>query len=211
GYYQESNHDRNIQVVDKFFEGAIKVVVIAKGVEDTLKLPDVQHVILYQLPFSKVVFQQQCKRANQADNPSTLHFLFGKEDIQSNQLIVRDMAPERLMVGQVYLVLKAASKLQPRIELTNEQIAKQCCSQYRIFFSENSVGTAVEILQELALLWWETIDSKRVITLAPTPAQKLDIEQSVTFRAGSVIREELNQVIIMVMNVPVNELVAGIG
>ncbi|HEY3423402.1 MAG TPA: single-stranded-DNA-specific exonuclease RecJ, partial [Negativicutes bacterium] len=47
GYYQESNHDRNIQVVDKFFEGAIKVVVIAKGVEDTLKLPDVQHVILY--------------------------------------------------------------------------------------------------------------------------------------------------------------------
>ncbi len=118
----------------------------------------------------------------------------GKRNIQLKAHDVRQTCDilDRTAVGQVYLILKDITKSQDEIALTNAQIAVRIKERFRVSINENNIGTALKILQELNLLVEQSEKSQRTIYLLPAPQEKLNIEQSFTFRQGLLQKGFIN-------------------
>jgi len=210
-YHAGLSNEWRVNVEEWFRQGILKVVVATSAFGEGIDLPDIRHVVQYHLAFNLTTFNQQCGRAGRDGQSSTVHLLFGDEDIKLNQLILKDAAPDRSSVGRIYLVLKEAAKTDQTICLTNQQIADQVYNKYFEFVGEHGVGVALKILEELNLLWRETLGAKRTIHLNEVPAEKRDIEQSLTYREGVLERQEFIQFAKKVMNVPVEELLSWVN
>ncbi|VBB06043.1 bacterial recj exonuclease [Lucifera butyrica] len=108
---------------------------------------------------------------------------------QSNiQLCARDIcktsAPDRDMVGQVYLTVKTAARRQNPTVISNQQIITAVQTLYNTRISEALVEKCLCILAEIGLLQMNLSNGNRAMILCPAPVQKLDLMQSPTFREG---------------------------
>lgn len=101
----------------------------------------------------------------------------------------RNAAVERVIVGQVYLILKKAAKKEPFVALTDTDISELVNEKYKTVLSAQGVSTAVKVLSELSLIKQMTCHHTRKISLLPPPAEKLNIEDSTTFREGNLSGE----------------------
>lgn len=108
----------------------------------------------------------------------------GRRNIQlkANDVRQTNKMLDRTVVGQVYLILKDVSKSQNEIVLTNVQIAGKVSERFHSIISEINIGTAIKILEELNLLVQQIAENQRIIKLLPVPKEKLNLEQSLTFR-----------------------------
>ncbi|MEN6566813.1 MAG: single-stranded-DNA-specific exonuclease RecJ [Veillonellales bacterium] len=94
----------------------------------------------------------------------------------------RDSA--RLVIGQVYLVLKHSPGSSQGITATNKEIMQEIRLRYKTVLSERGIDISLTVLQELGLVRQYETGGSRIITLLAPPAEKLDITCSATFSEG---------------------------
>ena len=210
-YHAGLNNEWRNRIEEWYRLGAVKVVVATSAFGEGVDFSDIRHVIKYHLAFNLTTFNQQCGRAGRDGEAAVIHLLFGQEDIKLNHLILQDTAPERSVIGNIYLLLKEEVKHQQQVRLTNREIAEQLRAKGRGFVHERSVGTALRILEELQLIWRETAGSRRAISLYPEPGHKRDLEQSATYYEGLLEKTEFSLFAHRIMNAGQDEILAWIN
>lgn len=97
----------------------------------------------------------------------------------------------RLVIGQVYLVLKHYPRNKVGITATNKEILQEVRTKYKTLLSEKGINIALTVLQELELVEQYETDRIRTIKLLAPPTKKLDIACSTTFCEGMLQYEIL--------------------
>lgn len=143
-------------------------------------------------------FIQQCRQVGCNGN---IHLLFNQKDVKDNQIILQEIRPDRLIVGQIYVVLKHCDAT-----VTDCEIVTKAWEKYQVFISEASVSAAIKILEELKLIHCELVGIRRKIAILSVPKEKLEIEQSKTFRQGALQKDEFETYAERIMNLSSNEL-----
>lgn len=189
-YHAGLSNEWRVQIEDWFRNGEINVVVATSAFGEGIDLPNIRHIVLFHLPFDMVSFNQQCGRAGRDGVRSMIHLLYGKNDINFNQLILKEKAPIRDLIAKVYMTLKANLNKERVITFTNEELAEQIENQYHEIVSSTCISICLRILEELGLIWRETLGNRRKIFFNPQPNQKLELESSSTFCEGIRIRTE---------------------
>lgn len=212
GFYHAGLSNEWRAKVEKWFkEGVLQVVVATSAFGEGVDIPDIRHVLQYHLPFDRTSFNQQCGRAGRDGNSGLIHLLFGQEDLKLNGLILKERAPERDLIGKVYLVLKNSRDGEGKIEMTNAAIAKLCDEKYKTFIGEAGVSACLKILEELRLLSREVFAGARTIFFHPAPAAKMDLMQSPAYVEGMSEREEFEEFAGDVLHLPEKELLGWIN
>ena len=205
-YHAGLSNEWRMQIENWFRDGEINVVVATSAFGEGIDLPDIRHVVLYHLPFDMVSFNQQCGRAGRDGKRSMIHLLYGKNDISLNELILKEKAPQRELIGKVYLILKSLLQGETPIICTNENLVEQMNLRYREFVSADGIGICLRILEELGLIWRETIGNKRKIFFNVQLNKKLNLDYSSTFCEGSNIRNAFAAFSTMAMSASANKL-----
>lgn len=191
-YHAGLSNEWRVKVETWFRSGALQVVVATSAFGEGIDLPDIRHVVQYHLPFDMTTFNQQCGRAGRDGQRSLVHFLFGKDDIKLNQLILKERSPERETIGKLYLLLKAVKGKDDAIALSNGDIAERFVKQNHQYIGESGVSACLKILDELGLIARETLRGERTIYFQPAPSAKLDLMQSPSFAEGVDERAEFS-------------------
>ncbi len=188
--------------VEKWFEeGQLNIIIATNSFSGTCRAKDIRHIVLYSLPFNQQSVIESCKLAALDGESSSIHLLFNDQDHERNQLLLQEIRPERLTVGQVYLVLK-----KQQGSITAEEVVQLVWNQYRVAMSQYSVKIAIVILEELGLLQYSINGHTKDIQLLPQPQEKLDITQSVTFRQGLLHKNEFIKFVEKIMTISAHDL-----
>lgn len=206
GFYHSGLDDTWRTKIETWFkEDSFTVVCTTLFTRVFSKVDNIRHILIYRLPLNMQSFIQQCRLIGHDGKNNYIHLLFNDKDIKDNHLLLHELRPERIVVGQIYLVLKHSEAL-----VTNSQVAKQVWRKYQVVISESSVSTAIKILKELKLITCELIGNKRKIVILPVPQDKLDIEQSESFREGNLQKEEFDKFAKEIMKLSSDDLLLAI-
>lgn len=170
------------------------------GTED-IAMDDIRHIVVYNVPLNMQSLVQQCKLVGY-NKTINIHLLFNQNDLKDNHSLLQKLRPERIVIGQIYLVLKNYAE----DFITDLQVAELVRSKYQTVICKSSVSIAIEILEDLNLLTHETSGNKRKITFLAAPKEKLDIEQSKTFREGMLLKKEFAEFAEKIMNLSSTKL-----
>jgi len=184
------------KMVEEFFaNGDLRAVVSTSAFGEGVDIPDIRHVIHYHLTFNITDFNQQSGRAGRDGEAAWIHLLYNQQDVQINRFILRSKAPDRQMLAALYRVLTRTAGLEGEVNLTNGELAEAMLAfldQSGADFirpTPETVSAALGVLYELKLLWREKTGAGRVIYVAPRPAAKLDLAESVRYNEGIIEKE----------------------
>ncbi|MDF2634946.1 MAG: single-stranded-DNA-specific exonuclease RecJ [Pelosinus sp.] len=186
GFYHSGLDDAWRKKVETWFKEDIFTVVCTTYFTKAFsEIENIRHILVYRLPLNMQNFIQQCRLIGYDGQNNYIHMLFSNNDLNENHLLLQELRPERNVIGQIYLVLKHSVA-----DITNSQVVKQVWRKYQVAISESSVSAAIKVLEELKLLTCELVENSRKITILPAPKEKLEIEQSATFREGILQKNE---------------------
>lgn len=204
-YYTELHTAWQTKIKKWFQQDILNIVVTTNAFSKECDITDVRHVLLYSVPFTMQNLVQLCRLAGGDGKPSTVHLLFNYQDIEDNHLLLKEIRPERAIVGHVYLMLKRAQGV-----ITEAQVAAQLRHNCQMAISQYSVSVAIQILEELNLVGYKVVGPNKTMYLLPAPQEKLDIEQSATFRQGILERAGFAEFAAGIMDIAVSQLLSKI-
>lgn len=171
--------------IEQWFQtGKLQAIVTTNSCSDRFSLPNIRHVVQYELPFHKVSFQQHIEKAECDDEAAVIHVLFGEKDVSVNELVLAGRAPGRTTVGKIYLILKENKTAQGMVAMTSQQITVTFSQRYHERIAEFCVELCLLILEELNLIWRETLPQGDIIYFQVQPERKLDLMQSPSYVEG---------------------------
>jgi len=170
----------------------LQAIITTNSCSDRFSLSNIRHVVQYELPFHKVSFQQHIEKAGRDGEVATIHVLFGEKDADINQLILAGRAPDRTIVGKVYLVLKENKTAQASLAMTHQQITVKFSQRYNEMITEFCVEQCLLILEELNLIWRETLPQSEVLYFQVPPEIKLNLMQAGSYVEGVHEKEDFN-------------------
>lgn len=169
-----------------FRDDELSVVVATSAFGEGVNIAGIRNVVLYNLPFNEVEFNQMSGRAGRDGALARVHLLFGKKDGRLNELILSAGAPGREEMAACYLALKEEQQACGEgFEMTNAELAARVAARMRgSGVNDKAASTAIGVFRELGLVTTEGHGPYRRITVvAPAPA-KLELTQSVRYAEG---------------------------
>ncbi len=176
-----SEHRKTLE--DMFRKSEILIMVSTSAFGEGVDIPDIKHVILYHMSFSRAEFNQLAGRAGRNNEEAFIHIIFGEKDKKLNRMILEENSPNREVLGKLYCCLRDKKAVQPLL-LTNNEIKEELNKAGALKFNEQSVSSGLGILEELGLIRREVESNKRHIYLLPPPSGKLDLKDSVRYIEG---------------------------
>ncbi|AJQ27825.1 single-stranded-DNA-specific exonuclease RecJ [Pelosinus fermentans] len=161
-----------------------------------IAINDIRHIVVYDVPLNMQSLIQQCNLVGR-NKANDIHLLFNQKDLKDNLSLLQELRPERIVIGQIYLVLKKYAETF----VTDLQVVELVRSKYQTIICESSVAIAIKIFEDLKLVTHELSGNKRKIVVLPAPKEKLEIEQSKTFREGILLKDEFAKFAEKIMNV----------
>jgi len=170
-------------VEEMFRSGYLQCVVATSAFGEGINVPDVSDVVLYHMVYSFTEFNQESGRGGRNGQDARIHVLFGKSDGVINTSIIKNQAPSREQLTEIYKALKVLPATA-----TNNEIAEKVkvLSKGKVKANETLVSYALGILEELGLINRETYGNKREIEIIKNPP-KCDLSDSLRYEEG--IRE----------------------
>ena len=182
-----------------FREGALRVMVTTSAFGEGIDIPDIKHVVLYHLCFSKTEFNQLAGRAGRNNKAACVHIIFGEKDKKLNEMILEAAAPSRETLGQVYLYLRERSRETNPMFVTNREISEAVERAGLKNFREHTASACLAILEDIGLIKREMKEGRRYLLMAPAPPGKLELHDSVRYLEGLDEREEFQEFAGMVL------------
>lgn len=171
-----------------FRTGELMAIVSTSAFGEGIDIPDVEHVVLFHMPFSSIEFNQMSGRAGRDGREATVHLLFGYGDSRINEKILGSQAPSRDCLVALYRVLRAkgeqaVSNGEESFSCANAQLADEASRLGRAKLDEQSVSACVGIFRELGFLQTSGYGVARRIHMNPQP-QKMNLTDSVRYQEG---------------------------
>jgi single-stranded-DNA-specific exonuclease len=190
GFYNAglSKPDRKA-IEDAFRRGELMTIVSTSAFGEGIDIPDIEHVVLYHLPFNDIEFNQMSGRAGRDGRDATIHLLFGYNDARINERILQAGAPARASLAVLYRVLKDLAKQAEQrgedgFSCTNNELADRAKRlDKNAKLEESSVSCGISVFRELGFVETSGASVARYIRLVPNPG-KMDLEDSVRYREG---------------------------
>jgi single-stranded-DNA-specific exonuclease len=87
-YHAGMERPDRLRIEEAFRSGQASCIVATSAFGEGVNIPDIRDIFLYHLPYSAIAFNQMAGRAGRDGAKSTLHLLFGSEDVPLNQAIL---------------------------------------------------------------------------------------------------------------------------
>ncbi|WP_110952859.1 single-stranded-DNA-specific exonuclease RecJ [Anaerosinus massiliensis] len=199
-FYFSSLHNRwRTQIKEAFKTGDLQVVVATIDSGGEIRFPNVCHIVQYDLPLNKMLFFQHCRMTEKA---TLFHIIFGENDMNLNNIILKGCLPDKEILRKFYSILKANEFAKDTaIGLTNGEFLKQGINKYQIVMKETGIDVCLKILEELALIRIDNNNKVRKIYFNPVPKEKLNIEDSPTYKKNMLILKELHHFFKLVFDI----------
>ena len=178
-----------MRVEEMFRTGALQVLVSTSAFGEGVNIPDVRNVVLYHMPFNEVEFNQMSGRAGRDGQPAVVHLLYGRDDANLNERILREATPDHDSMGAVYRELRCMQHAGqgPTINASNADIAQACNQRLgQGGISPASVACAVAVFRELGLIETRLLEDAafpRAIRVVNAQC-KVELTDSVRYREG---------------------------
>ena len=170
-----------LEIENEFRDGTLKVIVTTSAFGEGIDIPDIRHVVLYHLNFSREEYNQLAGRAGRDGKPAKVHLLYNKRDEQINRNILTAACPSREVLGKFYRLLKILIQGKPAIELTNTELVEIVTKEKIAEPNEHSISSWLGIFEELGFLEREREGNRRRIIMAPSP-NKMDLYSSLRYQ-----------------------------
>ena len=99
GYHGGLDSRRRLELERAFRQGELQILVSTSAFGEGADLPDIRHVFLYHLCFSRTEYNQLSGRAGRDGKPAKIHLLYQKKDEELNRRLLRLAGPDREMLG----------------------------------------------------------------------------------------------------------------
>lgn len=153
------------RIEECFRLGDICALVCTSAFGEGINIPNIEHVVLWGHPLSRVQFNQIAGRAGRNGKEAQIHMLFSESDrIQSEDIVLR-RAPNREMLAHVYRCVRSWAKQSgKRISCEDEYFLSvalpldelvhvvESSHALRATFTRATLISALEIFQELDLM-----------------------------------------------------------
>ena len=171
-----------------FRTGELSCIVSTSAFGEGIDIPDIEHVMLYHLPFNDIEFNQMSGRAGRDGREAYVHLLYSYGDSRINEKILAASAPEREQMVGLYKALKqearhAAEQGQEWFSCTNGELAETATASCGAKLDESSVSCGISVFRELGFLETSGKSVARHIRMVPGPAH-MELSQSVRYREG---------------------------
>ncbi|SEO33970.1 single-stranded-DNA-specific exonuclease RecJ [Propionispora vibrioides] len=211
-YSQQCTAERRGMIESRWQSRELQAIVLVPNACVDITLPAVRHVVFYHAALNKKEFSEQCSKLERDADSFRLHLVFGKNDIGQTGSFLKSSLPDRAITGYVYLLLRSETEQDRPVDITAQTIKEMIFKKYNIVITEDGVAAALQILTELKLL--EVLNGQDGcwrLALSKPPGHKLDIEQSLTFRAGQAKLEEFSRFARQLMEATAGEILTWIA
>lgn len=198
------------QIEARFRKGDLLVLIATSAFGEGVDVPDVRELVLFHPCFSKTEFNQLSGRAGRDGKLAHIHLLYQKNDVAVNREILKRSAPDRALLGDIYLYLKQISSQINPIQMTNQSLLQDMQKKGCISLHEETLTTALGIFEELGLLLREQDAGRRYIHMMPPPPTKLDLNQSSRFLESQREHEAFEEYLELAFRKELKDLQAGI-
>ncbi len=183
-----SRADRAV-VEEAFRAGELSCIVATSAFGEGIDIPDIEHVVLFHMPFSDIEFNQMSGRAGRDGREAWVHLLYGYADARINERILEALAPDREKMARLYRALSACGKKahaegRDEFSVSDAQLAATAGKA-----DAQSAATALAVFAELGFLQAGGDAHERVVRMAEAPAHT-ELSASVRYREGMEQVEE---------------------
>lgn len=191
-----------------FREGGLDCIVSTSAFGEGVNLPGIRHVVLYNLPFGEVEFNQMSGRAGRDGALATVHLLFGGRDVRTNEQILSAAAPDRESLVGLYRTLATLFRSHGPVALADDAIAGEAARlDARWQLTAHEVSSGIQVFSELGFCEVGGFGDGRRVSMAATP-QHMDLTQSVRYSEGLRSREAFRDFCAWALNASADELLA---
>lgn len=189
GFYNAGlSRSERARVEELFRTGHLLVLIATSAFGEGVNIPDIRHVVLYNLPYNGIEFNQMSGRAGRDGRQAGVHLLYTRRDAQVNERILAEATPDRNRMAQVYRALRDAQKsLGDGFFMVNNADIAARASRGGCEVSQEEISCAIAVFRELGLIetrtaftWGEITRSVRMVS----GASKVELENSVRYREG---------------------------
>ncbi|MGI6034170.1 MAG: DEAD/DEAH box helicase, partial [Coriobacteriales bacterium] len=147
---------KNIETA--FRDGDLVAIVSTSAFGEGIDIPDIEHVVLFHLPFNDIEFNQMSGRAGRDGRAAQVHLLYSYGDARINESILSASAPSHEQLAALYRVLldeaKAARERgEEGFSCTNAELAEKAGRAKRsVRLTDSAVSCGVSVFKELGFL-----------------------------------------------------------
>ena len=170
-----------------FRAGELSCVVATSAFGEGIDIPDVEHVVLFHLPFSSIEFNQMSGRVGRDGREAWVHLLYGYGDARINERILATAAPGRKQMIALYRALKArcqAASADGGFTTTKAELAEAACDMdRRVKMGAAEAACGLAVFSELGFLDLSETDDTCRVRMVDGPAH-MELADSVRYREG---------------------------
>ncbi len=216
GFYNAGlTREERSRIEDLFRRDELKVLVATSAFGEGVDIPNIRHVFLYHLPFNEVEFNQMSGRAGRDGSPSTVHLLYGRQDVDINARILADSAPDHDVMAQVYRILldRQRASSDEYFPVDDDLLSQLSNGGFRSV-SPAAVACGIAVFRELGLIETRvsyTSNEEDVLVHVNEDPSKVDLDDSVRYREGMAERDVFESFCKWIMNCDARELAARVA
>ncbi|AGB41761.1 single-stranded-DNA-specific exonuclease RecJ [Halobacteroides halobius DSM 5150] len=192
------------QVIELFSSRQCMNLVTTVNFNPQVKIPGLKNVILYQPSLNQVELLEQVAYLNPDKDKSYLYLLYNDYDLQKIECFLKELAPNRELMKELYIILSKLNKGYGEINISNLELLKKLQAKTKVNLQLESVLIGLGILAELGLIT-RSKELKQKIRLLPQQ-KKLDLNSSMRYNECVSVREEFKKFKKTVLNAKVEEM-----
>ena len=189
GFYNAGlSRAERTRVEELFRTGAIAVLVATSAFGEGVDIPDIRNVVLFQLPYNEIEFNQMSGRAGRDGKDARVHLLFGRSDVKHNDRILQDMTPDHDVLAEVYRALRTWQRKTPGefFEMADGELA-HIVSGAGCEITAASAACGIAVFRELGLIEthvaYASGEGARMVRVKEG-AGRVELTDSVRYREG---------------------------
>lgn len=181
------------QIEEMFRCGELSCIVSTSAFGEGIDIPDVEHVVIYHIPYNDIEFNQMAGRIGRDGRDAYVHLLFGEHDAKINDQILSNLTPPRKDMVALY---KALMQINTQYAQQGENSFCPCAEQLAnlakkfdrsIHLDATAVSAAISVFEELGFLTTTGHGQSMKISMVAAP-KLMSLDSSIRYAEG---REEI--------------------
>ncbi|MGQ9630589.1 MAG: single-stranded-DNA-specific exonuclease RecJ [bacterium] len=197
-----SSTDR-MTIESMFKEGKLRVIVSTSAFGEGVNIPDIRHIVHFHPSFSREAFVQSSGRAGRDDDDSWVHLVFGRDDVQRNESILRLTNPTR---DDIIAVFRQVRKLARggEVAASGEALARGI-SDGGYTISPKATEIALSILEEIGVVEVRRSEGTPIVKIREVEGKR-DLSNSTIYQEGAGEWEEFAEFMRFIFDAPREEV-----
>ncbi|MDQ3949623.1 MAG: ATP-dependent DNA helicase [Gemmatimonadota bacterium] len=166
GYHAGLDDAHRHEVQDRFMSEDVRVIVATSAFGMGIDKPNVRLVVHHTMPGSLEAYYQEAGRAGRDGLEGDCFLLHAFQDRFTHEFFVKGANPERVLIEQVYTILREAADDSGAVDLTSDDVAARVPGKA----AARDVDAALRVLTQVGAFRTDPAEGSRVqVRLLATP------------------------------------------